>query len=176
MHSISVEFDEPGGVIFGSERSRDDEANSILRYDVRNPTPIARLRSAVRRQFHAECRAVIVGRLARISHVEFEVINSVERQEICRRGRVFFGESLHQIPPCAKTLTNIERLAGKHAFNPRSVFTLCRQRPSWLYGNPARPPVAARCAERTSPHSDLDDAETRRLQSSRQIFQFPAKL
>ena len=81
-HAIAVQPDVPGRRMLGRERRGEHQADLILHQHVGSALARSGLRTAIRRQPEAERGAVIISRLARVSHVEFHVVGAIQRQKI----------------------------------------------------------------------------------------------
>ena len=87
-HAVAVQADVLGDGMIGRERRGEHQADLVLHQHVGSAVARAGLRAAIGRQAEAERGAVEVRGLARVAHVELDVIGAVERQEILlnRRG------------------------------------------------------------------------------------------
>ena len=81
-HAVAMAVDVLGDRVAGAQRGGQHKANLALLQHVGGAVALAGFRPGVGHQRHAKGGAIEIGRLARISYEEFDVIGAAEGKEV----------------------------------------------------------------------------------------------
>ncbi len=96
-HAVAVAMDVIGDGIARAQRRGEHETHLALLHHVGSAIALAGFRPGVGHQRHAECGAIKVGRLARVAHVELDVVGASERKKVAFF-RDWLGDGLGRVP------------------------------------------------------------------------------
>ena len=89
FHAIAMAMNVIGNRPLGAKRRGEHKADLALLHNVGGAVALAGFRARIGHQRHAECGAIEVRSLARVAHVELNVVGAFERQKIAVAGQRF---------------------------------------------------------------------------------------